>query len=279
MKKVPPPGTLLQRMYLKERLAPLPVGRFLDVGCGSGWVSQTLLRLGWAGWGIDLYEPSVQEAATTNAAFLSDDRYRAQCMNFLDSPELNAEKFDLVISSMVIEHLDSPSEAAYFQRCRELLTDHGLVIVLVPASPRHWGIEDETAGHFRRYTCESLVERMNQLGWDVPHVAGLTFPLSNLLLGLSNHLLKKHDSRKLSLPLSERTALSGHRKVYLKDEIPGFCGLVLNEKVMILPYLLQKWFRRHPSCLVVYAEGRPHEQSSVTDAADRPAKSRSARRG
>jgi len=42
---VKPPGTIVQGMYLKERLRRREPGQFLEVGGGSGWVSEVL----WSG--------------------------------------------------------------------------------------------------------------------------------------------------------------------------------------------------------------------------------------
>jgi hypothetical protein len=44
-----PPGTLLQLMYLRERLEKLEPGRFIEIGPGSGEISKLLLDLGWGG--------------------------------------------------------------------------------------------------------------------------------------------------------------------------------------------------------------------------------------
>ena len=49
-----PPGTLLQHMYLRERLRTRPPGTFVEVGVGSGHLSRLLLDLGWRGIGYDL---------------------------------------------------------------------------------------------------------------------------------------------------------------------------------------------------------------------------------
>jgi len=38
-----PPGTILQLMYLKERLVNIKPGRFVEIGPGSGEISGLLL--------------------------------------------------------------------------------------------------------------------------------------------------------------------------------------------------------------------------------------------
>jgi len=90
---------------------------------------------------------------------------------------------------MVVEHMDDACESAYFRSCRQLLAPNGLLITIVPGSEPHLRIEYEIAGHFRRYTQDSLASCLAQESWDVVHLSGLTFLLSNLLLGMSNALV------------------------------------------------------------------------------------------
>ncbi len=47
--RVLPPGTILQLMYLRERLRDINPGRFIEIGPGSGEVTSVLLELGWGG--------------------------------------------------------------------------------------------------------------------------------------------------------------------------------------------------------------------------------------
>ena len=170
---VKPPGTILQGMYLQERLKRQPPGRFLEVGCGSGWVSALLLKHGWTGSGIDLHAPSVARAQEINQTSVDAGRYQARQIDFFESdPLLDQNQFDLIISCMVIEHLDDAVERAYFRRCRQLVGDGGLLITIVPASQAHWGIEDVIAGHFRRYTQESLARSLDEESWNLDHIAG-----------------------------------------------------------------------------------------------------------
>ena len=265
------PGTILQGIYLKERLRRLPTGRFLEVGCGSGWVSSLLLRQGWTGSGIDLNPASLSRAEAANASFVRDGRYRTVHGDFLDSaPGIGADPFDLIISCMVVEHLDDCGESAYFRRCRERLAPGGLLITIVPGSPAHWGIEDEIAGHHRRYTRDSLARRLEEESWDVGHLSGLTFPLSNLLLGVSNVLVRRAEQGQTALSMRERTLASGDRSVFLKTRIPPVFGVVLNEWALLPWHLAQKLSSRHPSCLVLYAESRPRHPAPIGSPPSRP---------
>ena len=149
-----PPGTILQLMYIKERLQsikPTP-GYFIEVGPGSGEITHLLLDLGWHGRSYDLDYLTIQRLQNRFSQEIAQGRYLAANSNYLDCSSEKHYEADLVISCMVIEHLDENSECTFMQKSSEMLNQDGFMICLVPASPRHWGIEDEIAGHYRRYS-------------------------------------------------------------------------------------------------------------------------------
>jgi SAM-dependent methyltransferase len=255
--QVHPPGTVLQHMYLGERLSPIRPGRFVEIGIGSGHISQLLLSLGWSGSGYDLNPAAVGRAAELNSDHVVVGRYSAHDLDWLASPAEQEPGVDLVVSSMVLEHLDDDEVKRYFEKCAEVLRPGGRAILIVPGSPRHWGIEDEIAGHFRRYTATSLGSTVSEHGWSTTHLAGLTYPMSNLLLGASNLLVRRAEQEKTALALKQRTELSGDRAVGWKTEFPPWLRIVLNEKVLLPFHLLQKRFSRANDALVIYCECVP----------------------
>ena len=249
-----PPGTILQLRYLRERLSLIHPGRFIEVGTGAGEVSALLLEAGWTGTG---YEPGPAAARVRarNALAIAHGRYELRDVDWLvAAPD---EPADVVISSMVIEHLPDAQEALYFHRARAALSPSGRAIVLVPASPRHWGIEDDIAGHQRRYARASLIRRLTELGWRVDHIAGLTFPLSNILLPVSNRLVARAERDRLSLSESERTLRSGARDVVGKTSFPPIARAILNERILYPLHLAQRAFRDSERALVLYVEATP----------------------
>lgn len=250
-----PPGTILQLMYLKERLRGVRPGRFIEVGVGQGYVSECLLRMGWSGTGYELDPSSVESARGRNSSAISGGRYDVVVGDWLGSPV--SARADLVISSMVLEHLTDDQELAYFRRCRESLNAGGRCIVLVPGSPADWGIEDEIAGHYRRYTFQRLADVARAAQCEVQHVAGLTFPLSNLVLPLSNLLVNRYEGAQRHNTMDERTRASGRRSVPGKTSFPSPFKLLLNETTLFPFHVLQKMFRRAQRALVIYMEFAP----------------------
>jgi hypothetical protein len=95
-----PPGTILQLMYLRERLSKLRPGHFIK-GSGSGEITRLLLEAGWAGSAYDLESKTTddlgrrfaKEVAVGHLAIVNDD--------YLSTPI--GSDADLVISSRVIE--------------------------------------------------------------------------------------------------------------------------------------------------------------------------------
>lgn len=146
-----PPGTILQLMYLKERISKLKPGSFIEIGPGSGEVSNVLLKKGWRGYAYDLEPKTILRLQKRFKAEISKGNFQASTKDFFDLNPNLIEGVDLIISSMVIEHLPDEMESKFMEKSSLLLNKGGRMIGLVPSSPNHWGIEDEIAGHFRRY--------------------------------------------------------------------------------------------------------------------------------
>jgi SAM-dependent methyltransferase len=251
-----PPGTLLQLMYLRERLKRLPVGRFIEIGPGSGEITNLLLKQGWSGYTYDLEAKTIEALGERFHDHLADGRLVGVNKDFVASPS-SSEKVDLVISCMVMEHMEDEQELMFMEQSARCLKKEGLMIGLVPASPTHWGVEDDIAGHCRRYTREALKGLMQKSGWKLTHSAGLTFPVSNLLLPLSNYLVRRAEKYKLTLSFQERTKLSGRRYVKFKTHFPSLAGILLNDITIKPLHRLQKLFAESERTLVLYFEAEP----------------------
>lgn len=252
-----PPGTLLQLMYLRERLGCIKPGSFIEIGPGSGEATQLLLDLGWNGQSYDLEAATIERLEKRFTKEIGEGRYLAILSDYLDIPQ-TADKVDLVISCMVMEHLDEKAESAFMWKSADSLNRQGLMIGLVPGSPAHWGIEDDIAGHCRRYTRDSIRSLMAHNGWKLEHLAGLTFPASNLLLPVSNFLVGRSERSKLHLSALEKTKSSGRRNVKFKTHFPYLLGAILNRRALLPLHFLQKIFKNSERALVIYFESRPH---------------------
>jgi SAM-dependent methyltransferase len=250
-----PPGTQLQLMYLRERLQRIQPGRFIEIGPGGGEVTALLLGLGWTGFAYDIESITVSSLRVRFANQIIGKRLVLFNGDFLSSEV--SEKVDLVISCMVMEHLDDEKQTAFMIKAADCLKPEGVMFALVPASPLHWGIEDDIAGHRRRYTKAGIEQLIAENGWKLEHIAGLNFPLSNVLLPISNLLVDRRERNKLLLSFQERTKKSGMREVKYKTHFPPLARLFLNKYTLFPFYILQKIFSGSERALVLAFEAKP----------------------
>lgn len=246
------PGHILQLQYLKRRLKKQNHHSFIEFGSGIGYVSHELLKLGLQGRAYDLNVEACERSSVENAVYIKKNQFQVCNADFLEAA--SKDKVDLIISVMVLEHLTDQELQSYFKKCRELLNPDGIVVNMVPASPAHWGVEDDIAGHLRRYTFASIRKLASDSSFEAIHVSGLTYPLSNCLLGLSNYLVKRSESQKLNLSKKEQTVSSGHRDVPFKTSFPKFIRYLVNPFTLFPFYFLQILNKNNPSSLVIYSE-------------------------
>lgn len=248
------PGSILQLMFLKSRIKKLRMRSFIEIGSGNGQLSNVLLKLGYEGFGFDLNSSACDNNEAINRKYIAQKKYRVINKDFLSTEE--HFDVDLIISSMVIEHLNDEQIRKYIEKAKECLSDHGQLIFLVPAHEKYWSIEDDTAGHLRRYDAEMIRQLASEYNLKLKHLKGLTFPVSNILLPLSNYIIKKNESDRLSLDQKQRTIHSGNRGLKFKTTFPNVFKLILNPIVLYPFYLIQKLEFTDKFSLVYYFEYR-----------------------
>jgi SAM-dependent methyltransferase len=143
MRRLPPPGDLL-----------------FDVGGGNGFVAQAIQS---AGWNVALVEPGPEGAAN---ALRSRGLTNVICARFQDvvftpSSLPSVGLFD------VIEHVED--SRAFLADVRDVLRPGGRLFVTVPAYRWLWSVEDQEAGHFRRYSASSLRKEVEGAGFEVEY--------------------------------------------------------------------------------------------------------------
>jgi SAM-dependent methyltransferase len=82
---------------------------------------------------------------------------------FLDSEKSFVENyFDAAISLDVLEHIENDEKAFAYIASR--VKSGGIIVIMVPTYMFLWGVQDEIAHHFRRYTMQSLIEVSKKAG-------------------------------------------------------------------------------------------------------------------
>lgn len=128
-----------------------PGERFLEVGCGTGYVLQALAReCGLQATGTELFAEGLVHARR---------RLPEAELVQLDAREMQFDgDFDLAGSFDVIEHIDD--DLAVLRGMRQAVRPGGFVLLTVPQHPWLWGPADMHAQHLRRYRRAQLVARM-----------------------------------------------------------------------------------------------------------------------
>jgi SAM-dependent methyltransferase len=97
--------------------------KILEVGCNLGYIGAVLTRLGHNYTGLE-----IQEKAVAQARSYYGDHYRAEPIE--QFAERSGERFDLICSFEVIEHVLRPM--VFLQACVSLLAPQGRLVLTTP---------------------------------------------------------------------------------------------------------------------------------------------------
>lgn len=251
-----PPGNILQHLYLRERLKKISSSKtkkFLEIGSGNGYVSSVFLQMGWHGTGIDLNKSACTNNQNKNLKFIVSNRYNVICGDFMEIEF--SEKFDVIISYMVIEHLPDDVLEKFMSKAISLLNTNGILIIQVPSNMKFWNIEDEIAGHIKRYEIKDVENLSTKFNLTIHHFTALNYPISNWLFNLSNYLIQKNEKDKLNLSQQDKTIYTGNRIVPMKTKFPKIFNLILNPITLYPFHIMQKIYsKKYNEALVFYFE-------------------------
>jgi SAM-dependent methyltransferase len=247
------PGTILQFLFIRDRLrkAMGTSKKFIDVGSGKGYLSELLLSLGHNGIGVDLNQSACIHNNLLNSNYISDGKYEVVNTAF---ELIDNKDFDFLISSMVIEHLDEITLDKFMTKAKQVIKPNGRLIFLVPSNMDAWGIEDEIAGHVKRYSFSDIERMASKHNMNLEKRVGLNYPISNWLLSLSNRIVNSKEAEILNKSERDRTIYTGNRNIKYKTVYPTYLNLILNELVMYPFHILQNIFKNNEKSLVMYFE-------------------------
>jgi SAM-dependent methyltransferase len=134
-----------------------PPGAFFDVGGGNGYVARAIQN---AGLETILIEPGLSGAKNAlKRGVLNVVRATLEDAAFLPEVLPAVGLFD------VVEHIQE--DRAFLTGISRLMTPGGRVYLTVPAFRWLWSGEDEEAGHWRRYTLQSVSKTLTHAGFEV----------------------------------------------------------------------------------------------------------------
>jgi SAM-dependent methyltransferase len=170
------------------RRAQLPTERPLkvfDIGCGTGITGRQLGRT--TSWVFDGADLNLEALARCDAGM-----GRVLYYDILEKrPELH-EHYDVVILFDVVEHIEHTLpflDAVFFH-----LKPGGHVLVNVPALMRLYSVYDVVAGHYRRYSLQTLAKEFASFDATVVEQTYWGFSMVPLLL-LRKHVLRGETSQ------------------------------------------------------------------------------------
>jgi dTDP-4-dehydrorhamnose reductase len=126
--------------------------KLLDFGCGSGIFVDELSKQGFDSYGLDISAEAVkfgQLQGIKNLGVID-----AHKVNFPDNT------FDAVLTLDVLEHLEDESWA--LAEMERVVKPGGIIVIMVPAYMFLWGVQDEVAHHYRRYTMGPLLKKVRK---------------------------------------------------------------------------------------------------------------------
>ena len=149
----------------------LPVGRALDLGCGTGTNVIYLARHGWQSTGVDFIPRAVRQARRKARRLGVGDRVAFYVHDVSRLDQLDLPAFDLVVDIGCLHSLPASQQASYAEGLRSV-TRPGAIYLLYAWGPREGrsglvGLTPEGVGalfgpHFRVVRVEHGLEVTNQ---------------------------------------------------------------------------------------------------------------------
>ena len=143
--------------HLVKEIAP--ENTFFDIGGGNGCVSGAVQQ---AGIDVVLVEPGPEGARNAlNRGVKTVVQSTLEDAGFSPGSLPSIGLFD------VLEHIQD--DDGFLQAIHRNLATNGRLFMTVPAYDFLWSVDDDHAGHFRRYTTKSLSKRLESAGFEITY--------------------------------------------------------------------------------------------------------------
>jgi SAM-dependent methyltransferase len=223
------PKLILRESCVNDLSGKWPAGRFVEMGAGTGHMTQIFLERGFSGACHDL-------GVNSRAMLRENLAHAGERMMVVDElSELSTQSFDFLFAFEVLEHIEKDGEV--LREWMQYLKPGGRLLVSVPAHQRKYGRSDELVGHVRRYEKKDLHALLSNSGADDIRIVNYGFPITELTRRLSNRLIRNDDSYDQMSP-EQRSILSAQAK-------PSIVNKVLSpiSGDLFVPFCsVQRWF-------------------------------------
>jgi SAM-dependent methyltransferase len=125
----------------------------LEIGCGSGIVTDYLKGHNWNISGVDLGQPDVANKTRPYMTYGKEAK---------DLPEETRKDIEVIGLFDVLEHIPEPTK--FTSQLLGACPNTKLLVVTVPARQEIWTNFDEYYGHCRRYSLRQLDDEMMSVG-------------------------------------------------------------------------------------------------------------------
>lgn len=148
--------------------------KILDFGAGSGQLAEI--------WEVKFgIIPDCIEVDPNLISILASKKYRV-----FSSTRKTTELYSFVYTSNVLEHIENDTQT--LRDIRLIMASGGKLAIYVPALPMLFSDLDHRVGHFRRYTKNELISKVESAGFEVEECfwndsLGILASLSLKLLG------------------------------------------------------------------------------------------------
>lgn len=134
--------------------------KVLDVGTSTGTNMRLFEEMDiFKGIGLDLSKDALMLCKSKGFMPLLQG-------NLLELP-FEERSFDALLATDIYEHIEDDERA--ISECYRVLKPGAPILVAVPTFPVLWGLQDEVSHHCRRYVLKSLVQKMQDVGFEIDH--------------------------------------------------------------------------------------------------------------
>ncbi len=223
------PKLVLRQSAVADLSKGWALGRFVEMGAGTGHMTQLFHARGFHGACHDLGEDS----RTIMRRRLAPAGDAIQVVDSLD--QLRDGSFDYLFAFEVLEHIED--DLGVLRQWLAKLRPGGRILISVPAHARKYGESDRLVGHVRRYERRELRALLENAGVSQIRVVNYGYPITEVTRRVSN-MLVRNDRSYDDLTPEQRSIRSAQVKPRTVQQV-----LKLVSGNVVTPFcVVQRWF-------------------------------------